>query len=171
VSGSTALYRLLDALGRAWVVPSARQVSPDEMLTILADPTFDPTSEVLLETTPPPIRESAHLPIDSSFHSLSLQDTFNGVTIHVSLDAPGYLVLADTWYPGWQATVDGEQVEVLRANYAFRAVPLDEGEHVVEMAYAPLSVRVGAVVSLGMLIVIAAGVVWLTRRQRISGLR
>ena len=73
-------------------------------------------------------------------------------------------MLADTWYPGWQAVVDGERVELLCANYAFRAVSLDAGDHIVEMSYRPLSVYLGASVSLGMLVVMV--VVGLTNRQQ-----
>jgi hypothetical protein len=153
------LYRLPDALSRAWIVPSARQVSPDEMLTTLADPDFDPTDEVLLEA---PV-SSFQSPIPNP-QSLALQDTPNRVTIHAALDAPGYLVLADAWYPGWQAMVDGEPVELLRANYAFRAVWLEAGEHSAEMVYRPASVLVGGVVSLVAVICIVIGLV-LERKQ------
>jgi uncharacterized membrane protein YfhO len=86
-----------------------------------------------------------------------LQDAANRVTIRAVLDAPGYLVLADTWYPGWRATVDGEPAEILRANYAFRAVWLEAGEHVVEMVYRPLSVIGGGAVSLAALVLLAVG--------------
>ncbi|MCP4539553.1 MAG: YfhO family protein [Chloroflexi bacterium] len=149
---STALYRLPDSLGRAWIVSAARQLPPDEVLAALADPAFDPTAEVLLEAAHPPIRPSANSQIHKFDNSLSLQDGANRVTIHASLDAPGYLVLADTWYSGWQATIDGERVELLRANYGFRAVSLDEGDHIVEMFYRPLSVYLGAIVTLGTVI-------------------
>ena len=44
------------------------------------------------------------------------------ITVEVGLQREGYLVLADTWYPGWRASVDGRSVPILRANYAFRAV-------------------------------------------------
>jgi len=159
VSGPAVYYRLSDAPGRAWVVPAARQVSPDEMLAALADSAFDPTAEVLLEQ---PVSNIQH-PTSNIQYQVALQDTPNRVTIHAILDAPGYLVLADTWYPGWQAAVDGEPVELVRANYVFRAVALDAGDHVVEMLYRPLSLRVGAVVSLGVLIVLLT--VWLVRRQ------
>jgi uncharacterized membrane protein YfhO len=86
--------------------------------------------------------------------------------MRASLDTSGYLVLADTWYPGWQATVDGERVELLRANYAFRAVSLDAGDHVVEMSYRPWSVYLGVAVSVGMLVavVVAGLVIWRQRR-------
>jgi spermidine synthase len=49
VNETATLYRLPDPLGRAWVVPAARQVPPEEVLAALADPAFDPAAEVLLE--------------------------------------------------------------------------------------------------------------------------
>jgi hypothetical protein len=158
-SGPAVLYRLPDALGRVWVVPSARQVGLDEMLAALADPAFDPTAEVLLEhsapSTPSPMPSLPHSASGVEYQ-IALRDIPNGVTIHADLDVPGYLVVADTWYPGWRTTVDGKQVELLRANYAFRAVSLDAGEHVVRMLYRPLSLRAGAMLGLGTLVVVIA---------------
>jgi uncharacterized membrane protein YfhO len=63
------------------------------------------------------------------------------------LPQPGVLVLADTSYPGWQATVDGRAVEVYRANYAYRAVLLEAGAHEVVFRYRPLSMLAGAWIS------------------------
>jgi hypothetical protein len=153
------LYRLPDALGRAWVVPAARQVSSDKMLAALTDPAFDPTAEALLEH---PV-SSIERPASSIQYQVTLRDTPNRVTIRAILDAPGYLVVADTWYPGWQATVDGVPTEVLRANYAFRAVWLEAGKHEVEMVYRPTLVLIGGVVSLATLMSLVAGLL-LTRR-------
>ena len=155
-SPSATLYRLPEALGRAWVVPAARQVPASEMLSALADPAFDPAAQVLLQSPNP---QSAIRNPQSAIRnpqSLTLQDTPNRVTIHAVLDAPGYLVLADTWYPGWQAAVDGEPVELLRANYSFRAVAMDAGDHVIEMSYHPMSVWLGLVLSLCTLILVIA---------------
>jgi hypothetical protein len=158
---TTTLYRLPDALGRAWVVPAARQVDADRMLATLADPSFDPTVEVLLEQ---PI-SGALSPTPSVGHQMTLQDSPNRVTIRAVLDAPGYLVLADTWSPGWRATVDGEPAEVLRANYAFRAIWLDTGEHNVEMVYRPTVALVGAAISLVVLALLVAGVLLTYMRE------
>jgi len=155
------LYRLSDALGRAWVVPAARQVDADEMLAALADPTFDPTAEVLLEQ---PI-SGVQSPAPSIGYQMTLQDSPNQVTIRAVLDAPGYLVLADTWSLGWRATVDGEPAEVLRANYTFRAIWLDTGEHNVEMVYRPTIALAGAAISLTVLALLIAGVLLTYMRE------
>lgn len=46
-----------------------------------------------------------------------------------------WLLITDTWYPGWRAMVNGEPVPLLQANGAFRAVPIPPGEAVVEMRF------------------------------------
>jgi uncharacterized membrane protein YfhO len=78
----------------------------------------------------------------------SLQDSPNAVTIRAASESGGFLVLADTLYPGWQATLDGQPAEILRANHTFRSVAFPPGEHIVAFRYLPLSFQVGAVVSL-----------------------
>ncbi len=78
---------------------------------------------------------------------------------------PGYLVIADVWYPGWQANVDGNPTPILHANYLFRAVALPSGEHEVVIAYQPKWFSWGVVVSgfaLAGLIVLFAG--WLGKK-------
>jgi hypothetical protein len=161
---SVALYRLPDALGRAWIVPNGRKVLSGKIPTLLSDPDFDPTFEVLIEQESLSEHHSLIRPFADS-QILSLQDGPNRVTIRATLDAPGYLVLADTWYPGWRATVDGEPAEILQANYAFRAVRLEAGEHTVEMVYRPTSVLVGGVLSIAALVVIAVGLLLARKRE------
>ena len=58
-------------------------------------------------------------------------------TLAANMDRPGLLVLAETHYPGWQATVDGEPVAIHTANLAFRAIELGPGEHRVTLRYQP----------------------------------
>lgn len=64
----------------------------------------------------------------------------------------GWLFVADTYYPGWKAMVDGQSQQIYQANYAFRAVPMRAGRHQIKMYYQPDSFRWGvglSIVSLG----------------------
>jgi len=69
--------------------------------------------------------------------------------IRIAVDAPvdGFILLADTWYPGWQTLVDGQASEALRANYLFRATPVAAGKHQVEWVYRSASFTIGAALS------------------------
>jgi hypothetical protein len=70
------------------------------------------------------------------------------VEIQTNSDARRLLVVSDTYYPGWRATIDGTPAPILLANYAFRAVSVPAGAHTIVMRYRPLSVYAGAVISL-----------------------
>lgn len=84
------------------------------------------------------------------------------VSITTSHDAGAWLVLVDTDYPGWHASLDGEPAVIHRANGAFRAVRVPAGEHEVVFEYRPASVQVGGVVSVAGLLVLA----WLLAPER-----
>ncbi len=70
----------------------------------------------------------------------------------MATDAPAYLVFAETWYPGWSATVNGAPVPILRANLAFQAVALPAGESEVVFRYRINDFGAGAAISAGALI-------------------
>lgn len=67
-----------------------------------------------------------------------------------------WLLIADTWYPGWSATVNGRSVPLLQANGAFRAVPIPPGESRVAMRFLPRSFQIGVLLSSVSLAVIAS---------------
>jgi len=69
------------------------------------------------------------------------------MTFSVTSDAAGIMMLSEIYDTGWRALVDGEEVDLLVADHALRAVPLPAGEHRVELRYDPLSLRAGLVIS------------------------
>ena len=77
-----------------------------------------------------------------------------------------FLVLSDSYYPGWEAEVDGVPVPIHRANMAFRAVVVPEGKHTVEFRYRPDSFYYGAGVSAFTLVAGSVFVAAATRRRR-----
>ncbi|MBN1582365.1 MAG: YfhO family protein [Anaerolineae bacterium] len=146
------VYRNPYLLPRAYVVYEAYWVSDDgEALAALAAPDFDPARQVVLV-------DSAHSTLSDSIPPAAdvgpapvpviLPSGPNQVKISTKMPLPGYLVLADTYYPGWRATVDGDRIQILRANTAFRALRLDAGEHEIVFEYRPVSFTAGWVCSL-----------------------
>lgn len=78
----------------------------------------------------------------------------------------GFLVFCDTWFPGWRATVDGAETEILRANGVMRGIRIDRGSHRVEMRYRPRSLQTGGLISFAsVLVMIAIGARAGTRRR------
>jgi hypothetical protein len=89
-------------------------------------------------------------------------------SIRVAMSKSGLLVLGDTWFPGWEATVDGAPAEIIRANGIQRGIELTAGEHSVEIAYRPRSFLWGLRITLlGLALSLAAAAtrLFLTRRM------
>ncbi len=80
--------------------------------------------------------------------------------------SPALLILADTFYPGWQATVDGDPAPIYRTNVLLRGVPVPAGEHEVVFRYAPASWRQGLLFSAagGVLLLLCWAAPWLRAR-------
>ena len=98
-----------------------------------------------------------------------LAHTNNTVRLRVNALSPGFLLLNEISYPGWNAYIDGQRSTVWRANYLFRAVQVSPGVHEVEFRFEPDSFRLGLALSLtalALLLVIAATHLVKTRRKR-----
>jgi hypothetical protein len=153
--GEVGFYQVPAEPSRVWIAPAAHTaVDGAAALAALQDPAFDPARVVILEAG-----DAGRLPSGGS-----LTPSSNAFIISVTLDQPGWVVLADTHYPGWIATVDGRPEPLLRANYAFRAVAVPAGPHTVVFDYRPASVAVGAwLTGLGFVVWGVAGVLGLRR--------
>ena len=82
------------------------------------------------------------------------------VEVAVRAETPGFLLLSDTYDPGWSATVDGRAATISPANVAFRAVALPEGDHSVVFAYRPAGFLLGmALTAIGIGLAVASLVV------------
>jgi hypothetical protein len=78
------------------------------------------------------------------------------VIVQTTTDTPGYLILTDTHYPGWAATLDGQPATIEPAYGLFRAVAIPAGAHTVEFRFEPASLKVGAAITLfGVLLFVA----------------
>jgi hypothetical protein len=143
-SSGLNVYKNPSAFPRAWTVHSAtRAAGYDEIRARLDAPDFQPRSEALL-LTPPPALEAC--PAEDA--SISPTPNPNRVRIDVAMNCRGLLILSDTAFPGWHATVDGRPVEILEPFGALRGIVVDKGPHHIEFNYRPVSAVAGAALTL-----------------------
>ena len=157
------LYELEQTVPRVYVV-SAAEHETDHAKTLerLASKDFDPLVTVLVDE-PMTLSNTAGFQAEARI----LVYGNHRVNIQASLDSPGILVLADSFYPGWNAYVNGRQEKIYRANLFFRAVRLSAGTHNVEFLYEPRSFAIGRAVSIVTLsLIIAAWMLLYMRRRR-----
>ncbi len=82
---------------------------------------------------------------------------------HVEAGKGGALVLAESYHPGWRASVDGRPVECSRYRQAFLQIPVGPGRHLVEFEFRSWGLRAGAGISLSSLAVLGAALFWRRR--------
>jgi succinate dehydrogenase hydrophobic anchor subunit len=143
--GRFYIYENLNMLPRSFVVPKFEVISEsDKILQHLGQPDFNPRHTVILEKTPP-----LSSPADTLISTVQIADYQPmEVKIRAELDGPGFLILLDNYYPDWLAYVDGKETEIFRADYTFRAVALDSGQHLVEFRFVPENYYLGKRISL-----------------------
>lgn len=128
---------------RAWLVSSACWHTDEAALVAaLTDPAWQPHEQVQLLGD-----DGCAPPEPASGTVTALTGSTNTVTISVDAARSSWLVLADTDYPGWTASVDGAAVPIYRANLNFRAVQVEAGAHEVRFDYAPGWLLPGALIS------------------------
>lgn len=161
MTGDVRVYRNRNVLPRAYLVWRYR-MAPDatNAKAILMSDGFDPASEVILHEQPPTVA----LGEDTQSTATVEHYGFNEVVVRVASGFPALLVLADTYYPGWKAEVDGDETKIYQANVCQRAVVVPAGEHVVRFAFQPPSVRWGLGITVGALVLLGTVVLNLGRR-------
>jgi hypothetical protein len=140
------VYENTSALPRAFFVGQAQPV-PDHDAALAAIKTagFDPGRTVVVEDLPS--GQATGVPLDKPVPATITTDGSNSVVMNVNAPADGFVVLADPYYPGWVATVDGQSTPLLRGDWVFRTVPVTAGSHVVAFRFRPSSLIIGGIIS------------------------
>ena len=149
-------------LGNGWLVSRVRTApTADAEMAALGE--IDPAVEaVIFDPEAPEGTVTEYAGADSGRVELVYYSP-NRLRYDVSAPAKGLAVFSEIWYPaGWKAFVDGNEVPVLRADYALRALMIEEGDHEVEFVFDPASFTVGRNISLASsiaILVLLAGAV------------
>jgi len=147
------IRRIPNAQPEAYFVTEAEFLqSTEQAAARLLAPDFDSSRKVIIMKAQAAAVGNSSPPatnFDAQTAAVTVQRPATG-RVELTVDAPaaGYVVLADTFYPGWQATVDRQPVEIRPANLAFRAVAVTAGTHKIIFEYKPLSFTVGGWISL-----------------------
>jgi hypothetical protein len=139
------------AMPRAWLVANAKAVDSEEALRAIRGEStepFDPRETVLLEVGPDelPSLPGGNIDTGSEVRLTSYEPT--QLTIETNAPMNSVLVVSEIFYPGWQATIDGQPAQIMVADYLLRGITLPAGKHVVQMHYSPRSASLGAVISI-----------------------
>jgi hypothetical protein len=172
--GDTFIYRNEQALPRAWVAHQAvpaeanwlaqLEALPDVGGTVVIDrPAKNGTSLALssVEAGSPP-RSTAEITGYSA----------NRIDVETEIIQPGWLVLSEMWYPGWQATVNGATQPIEKVDGLLRGIELSQsGAYEITLIYQPNSVIVGNWISRITAALLILGTVWAgwhVRRSRLN---
>ncbi len=145
--GTTKVYQNLQVLPRAFFVNEVIKVgTQEEELVKMLDVNFDLSKKA---TSKEYSFKAQTAPGKVEF--IKYEDQFFSLATENSQGAP--LVIANVFYPGWKAKLDGQTIAIEEVNYLFQSVLVPAGQHQLEFKFAPDSFYNGLYLSLGGLIV------------------
>ena len=170
-------------LPRAFIVHNAKVLPSDKVLDYLVNTQFSPEDVVVLEenvnirsgfTESKSQRgnEGSTLADEGQLLEESCRIVFyakDNMIVKARLKKPGYLVLSEIDYPGWNAYIEKERVNILTANYIFRTIPLPTGDHTVHLRLESHTFIIGIAVSTTVLLGFLSFQMIIMLRNRFSG--
>jgi len=150
--GEVKVYRNKKFLPRVFIPETAKFMKEQEILKYIKTGKFNPLNEAVL--------------IDKDKSDKKVCENVKGraeillyenekILIDAELEKDGFLVLSDTFYPGWKVFIDGKEGKIYCANYILRAVRLKKGKHKVLYLYSPATFHIGKYLTfLGLLFLI-----------------
>lgn len=160
------VYRSPSAMPRVYLLNQLEVASDaDALFARMADPGFDPRTTAITES------EFRMQPLTGDGNAGTVSIDARGLTsLMLTVDAvtESVLVVSEAHYPGWVAMIGDEEAEIIPVYHALRGVIVPEGQHTVAMFYAPRSVGIGVLISLGGMLASCAVSLWLLRWIRTS---
>ena len=150
---ATSIYENKSALPRLWLVPKVITLKPEEILNTIRT-SYLPDQSVYEPRQVALIEENLDFQVpefDRQAQAKIVGNTPTTIEIQTNSQSPAFLVLSDTYYPGWQATVDGQKTKLFVTNYLGRGLVIPQGNHVVKFEFKPFSFHLGLGLSLASL--------------------
>lgn len=164
----TVVFENRRALPRAWLVSQVKKVSASEGLhairqSALPDGSyFDPRRVALVEQA---VDFPTQEPDDPEARAKATEMESGRVVVQAHSAVPAFLVLSDTSYPGWRATVNGQPVRIIPTDYVLRGVVLPAGDSTVIFTFRPMSFYAGVSLTIVSLLAAIGMLAWDVRRR------
>lgn len=140
------IYEVPDAMPRAWLAAEVVGVEEEDgALSRMQQAGWNPARTAFVQATGdddelslltfPSAGEPAGVAVPGEVGLIEYES--DRVVVRANADRPALLVLANNYYPGWQARIDDREVPIVRTNHTFQGVVVPEGEHRVEFTFRP----------------------------------
>jgi hypothetical protein len=167
------IYEVAQTLPRASLFSHVEILPDDQVLARLKESSFQPDGRVVLSRESLPVSDLAKVrPLEepgssAATHTAASIVKYQSRRVEIEADAgtTSLLMLTDSNYPGWYATVNGQVAPIVSANYLFRGVVVPPGKSKVEFVYEPRSFWLGAALSLVALFALSGLLLWERRRR------
>lgn len=135
------IYENKTSLPRYFFVTQATRLKQEEILPAIKEKKLNLREIVILEEKPPILANSS-AEVPPALIKV-IEEKSDSIKVKVNNKTDGYLVTNNSYFPGWKAFIDGKKTKLFRANYAFGAIFVPEGNHVIEFIYRPDSFMIG----------------------------
>ncbi|MCC9136370.1 YfhO family protein [Pontibacter silvestris] len=155
------VQRVPGPLGNAWFVENVEAVnSPDEEIAALSD--FNAAETAVVDVSKFPVEKRSYSADNATIELTEYQPNY--LKYQYQAAQPGLVVFSEIYYAaGWQAYLDGQPVEHIRANYVLRAMQVPAGQHTIEFRFTPASYEIGNTISMVcsiLLLLVLAGAIF-----------
>ena len=123
----------LDVLPKAWFVERVETLNSEAEVLQRISGEFEAGSDAFTST---PI--TTEIASDSTASVSVTEYGPNRIALDINRSEPGFLVLGEIWYPpGWTATLNGEETDIIRTNYVLRGFEIPAGDHELVLTLEP----------------------------------
>lgn len=157
--GNARLVENLHVLPRAFVPRNVTAVHEPGDLMLRLGSMADFRERAWIETTAGPTEEA------NGPGEVETRRDGTGLRLNADMQRGGWVVISETAWTGWRATIDGRAAELTVANGAFLAVRVPAGRHEVRLRYLPASFVIGGISTLSTLAAIAVYILWRSRAR------
>lgn len=156
-SDRAVVYETARPVSQAWIVHDVRGTERHLTLDSMRMPGFDLRTTAYVEGSRP---ETSPAPAGAAERADITAVTPESLSIEVEAATAGLLVVSQIYGDGWEATVDGEPVTILATDHALQGIPIEAGEHIVQLRYRPASLRIGLWISAVALAAMGSALGW-----------